>query len=239
MFAQLHSCQRSFAWFLELTKISFWQFKLRSFIFYVEDFRFRNAWVRNDRFKSMFVRIRVLFVKTVFNDWPYVNLRWWTLSHSKQACQGRAQKEQENKKWTRKSLWTTFFLKYLYTLIPDGRWNKLPDKEIFLSWKTRKLTSGHLFWNNNTWSHVFYFSFRTVFGVNRIPEKEPWVEWHLFQRPGFQISNKSDFTAADEVCVENRRWNELLVIKICELQQSFSDDFKNREKLFFSLLGNE
>ena len=62
-------------------------------------------------------------------------LRWWTLSHSKQACQRRAQKEQENKKWTRKSLWTTFFLKYLYTLIPDGRWNKLPDKEIFLSWK--------------------------------------------------------------------------------------------------------
>ena len=193
----------------------------------------------------MFVRIRVLFVKTVFNDWPYVNLRWWTLSHSKQACQGRAQKEQENKKCTRKSLWTTFFLKYLYTLIPDGRWNKIPDKEIFLSWKTRKLTRGHLFWNNNTWSHVVYFSFRTVFGVNRIcpfwrfvglPEKEPWVEWHLLQRPGFQISNKSDFTAADKVCVENHRWNELLVFKICELQQSFSDDFKIVKNYFFPCL---
>ena len=31
------SCQRSFAWFWKLTKISFWAFKVRSFIFYIED----------------------------------------------------------------------------------------------------------------------------------------------------------------------------------------------------------
>ena len=103
------------------------------------------------------------------------------------------------------------------------------------------LKRGLLFQNNNTLSHVVYFLFRAVFGANRIcpiwgfvglPEKEPWVEWHLLQRPGYQTTNKSDFTAADEVCLANRWWNELLVIKICELQHIFLDGLKNREKLF-------
>ena len=35
-----------------------------------------------------------------------------------------------------------------------------------------------------------------------------WVTW-----PGYQTTNKSDFTAAEEVCLANCWWNELLVLK--------------------------
>ena len=68
--------------------------------------------------------------------------------------------------------------------------------------------------------------FRATAGVDRIfsfrrsagsPEKEPWIKWHLPQRPGYQATNKSDVTAAYEVCLANRRWHELLVLKICRL----------------------
>ena len=47
-------------------------------------------------------------------------------------------------------------------------------------------------------------------------EKEPRTQWHLFQRPGYQASNKSDVRTTDEVCLANCWWNELLVIKICK-----------------------
>ena len=68
--------------------------------------------------------------------------------------------------------------------------------------------------------------FRATAGVDRIfpfwrsaglPEKELWIKWHLLQRPGYQATNKSDVTAAYEVCLANRRWHELLVLKICRL----------------------
>ena len=68
--------------------------------------------------------------------------------------------------------------------------------------------------------------FRATAGVDRIfsfwrsaglPEKELWIKWHLLQRPGYQATNKSDVTAAYEVCLANRRWHEFLVLKICRL----------------------
>ena len=57
-----------------------------------------------------------------------------------------------------------------------------------------------------------YFS-RASTGDNRvcalwrstgIPEKESWIKRHLLQRPGYQTTNKSDFTTTDEVCLANR-----------------------------------
>ena len=54
-------------------------------------------------------------------------------------------------------------------------------------------------------------------GSAGLPEKEPWIKRHLLQRPGYQTTNKSDVTAADEVCMANCWWNELLVLKICKL----------------------
>ena len=56
-------------------------------------------------------------------------------------------------------------------------------------------------------------------GSAGLPEKEPWIKRHLLQRPGYQTTNKSDVTAADEICLANCRWNELLVFKICELKE--------------------
>ena len=54
-------------------------------------------------------------------------------------------------------------------------------------------------------------------GSAGLPEKEPWIKRHLLQRPGYQTTNKSDVTAADEVCLANCWWNELLVLKVCKL----------------------
>ena len=62
---------------------------------------------------------------------------------------------------------------------------------------------------------LFYFVFflRASFGVDRIcalwgstglPEEEPWIKWHLLQRPRYQTINQSDVTAAHEVCLANR-----------------------------------
>ena len=74
--------------------------------------------------------------------------------------------------------------------------------------------------------NAFFFVFRGTPGIDWIcsfwrsawlPEKEPWIEWHLLQRPGYHTTNKSDVTAADEVCLANRWWHELPVIKICKL----------------------
>ena len=65
---------------------------------------------------------------------------------------------------------------------------------------------------------------RTTSGVDRvctlwrsagIPEKEPWTEWHLLRRPGYQTTNEPDVTTADEVCLANRWWHELPVFTIC------------------------
>ena len=52
-----------------------------------------------------------------------------------------------------------------------------------------------------------------------LSEKEPWIKWHLLQRPGYQTANKSDITTADKICLANCRWNELPVFKICELNK--------------------
>ena len=54
-------------------------------------------------------------------------------------------------------------------------------------------------------------------GSAGLPEKEPWIKRHLLQRPRYQTTNKSDVTAANEVCLANCWWNELLVLKICKL----------------------
>ena len=67
-------------------------------------------------------------------------------------------------------------------------------------------------------------------GSAGLPEKEPWIKRHLLQRPGYQTTNKSDVTAADEVCLANCWWNELLVRKICKLIKNTKD------KQFWNLL---
>ena len=40
--------------------------------------------------------------------------------------------------------------------------------------------------------------------------------WYLLRRPGYQTTDKSDLTAADEVCLANRWWNVLFVIDTSE-----------------------
>ena len=54
--------------------------------------------------------------------------------------------------------------------------------------------------------------FRPFIGFDRVcpvwrssglPEKEPWTQGHLFQRPGYQAPNKSDVTTVDEICLAN------------------------------------
>ena len=56
----------------------------------------------------------------------------------------------------------------------------------------------------------------SFWGSAGLPEKEPWIKWYLLQRPGYQTTNKSDRTAADEVCLANRWWNVLFVIDTSE-----------------------
>ena len=74
---------------------------------------------------------------------------------------------------------------------------------------------------------VSFFFLRASFGVDRVcalwgstglPEEEPWIKWHLLQRPGYKTTDQSDVTAADEVCLANRWWDELPLIKICEFR---------------------
>ena len=89
---------------------------------------------------------------------------------------------------------------------------------------------------SNILTKLFNF-FRTAVGFDWIcafwgsaglPEKEPWIKRHLLQRPGYQTTNKSDVTAADEVCLANCWWNELLVRKICKLIKNTKDkQFRN------------
>ena len=77
-------------------------------------------------------------------------------------------------------------------------------------------------WERNT----YFILLRTHVGIDRVcaiwrspwlPEKEPWTQWHLLQRSRHQTTNKSDATAADEICLANSWWNELLVKEICKL----------------------
>ena len=56
----------------------------------------------------------------------------------------------------------------------------------------------------------------SFWGSAGLPAKEPWIQWYLLQRPGYQTTNKSDLTAADEVCLANRWWNVLFVIDTSE-----------------------
>ena len=51
-----------------------------------------------------------------------------------------------------------------------------------------------------------------------LPKKEPWIKWHLLQRPGYQTTNESDVTTVDKVFLANRWWHELPVLEICKLQ---------------------
>ena len=89
---------------------------------------------------------------------------------------------------------------------------------------------GHSLWAVHYFSlrkkHLYFILLRTHVGIDRVcaiwrspwlPEKEPWTQWHLFQRSRHQTTNKSDATAADEICLANSWWNELLVNEICKL----------------------
>ena len=71
-------------------------------------------------------------------------------------------------------------------------------------------------------SNFICIVFRALVGVDRVcpvwwspwlPEEEPWIEWYLLQRPGYQTQNQSDVTTADEICLANRWWNELLIFE--------------------------
>ena len=88
---------------------------------------------------------------------------------------------------------------------------------------------GHSIWAVHYFSlrkkHLYFILLRTHVGIDRVcpiwrsprlPEKEPWTQWHL-QRSRHQTTNKSDATAADEICLANSWWNELLVNEICKL----------------------
>ena len=59
---------------------------------------------------------------------------------------------------------------------------------------------------------------RSVRGSFGLPEKEPWIKRHLFQRPRYQTTNKSDVTTVDEVFLASCWWNELPLIEICKLK---------------------
>ena len=89
-----------------------------------------------------------------------------------------------------------------------------------------------IFFTENNISIKLFNFFRTAVGFDWIcafwgsaglPEKEPWIKRHLLQRPGYQTTNKSDVTAADEVCLANCWWNELLVRKICKFIKNTRD----------------
>ena len=90
-------------------------------------------------------------------------------------------------------------------------------------------TTDSLMLNKKTWpeillrdSHFKYVVLRALVGVDRVcpvwwspwlPEEEPGFEWYLLQRPGYQTQNQSDITTADEICLANRWWNELLIFE--------------------------
>ena len=59
---------------------------------------------------------------------------------------------------------------------------------------------------------------RSVRGSPGLPEKEPWIKRHLFQRPRYQTTNKSDVTTVDEVFLASCSWNELPLIDSCKLK---------------------
>ena len=59
---------------------------------------------------------------------------------------------------------------------------------------------------------------RSVRGSLGLPEKEPWIKRHLFQRPRYQTTNKSDVTTVDEVFLASCWWNELPLIESCKLK---------------------
>ena len=59
---------------------------------------------------------------------------------------------------------------------------------------------------------------RSVRGSSGLPEKEPWIKWHLFQRPRYQTTHKSDVTSVDEIFLASCWWNELPLIEICKLK---------------------
>ena len=95
----------------------------------------------------------------------------------------------------------------------------------FLKKNIIKGSRNALFLEDNLINVLRHF-FRATAGIDRIcsfwrspglPEKEPWIKWQLLQRPGYQTTNKSDVTASDDICLANRRWHELLVLKICKL----------------------
>ena len=60
--------------------------------------------------------------------------------------------------------------------------------------------------------HLYFILLRTPVGIDRVcpiwrspwlPEKEPLTQRHLLQRSRHQTTNKSDATAADEICLAN------------------------------------
>ena len=69
-------------------------------------------------------------------------------------------------------------------------------------------------------------------GSAGLPGKEPWIKRHLLQRPGCQTT----ITAADEVCMANCRWNELLVLKICKLIMSSLDHTQEKQTYSYRLV---
>ena len=71
----------------------------------------------------------------------------------------------------------------------------------------------------------------SFWGSAGLPAKEPWIQWYLLQRPGYQTTNKSDLTAADEVCLANRRWNVLFVIDIRECCNYYLNDVLTEQGL--------
>ena len=98
---------------------------------------------------------------------------------------------------------------------------------------------------NQYWWCLVCLSRATV-GVDRIcslwrsaglPEKEPRIKWYLLQRPGYQTTNKSYFSAADEVCLANRRWNVLFVIDTSEwCNHSFSNIVRGKGHTHYTSL---
>ena len=69
---------------------------------------------------------------------------------------------------------------------------------------------------------------RSVRGSSGLPEKEPWIKWHLFQRPRYQTTNKSNITTVDKVFLASCWWNELSFIEICKLKCRLSSFCKQK-----------
>lgn len=96
---------------------------------------------------------------------------------------------------------------------------------IFEIWTLQAIPFGLYITSSLRKKHLYFILLITPVGINRLcpiwrsrlPEKEPWTQWHLFQRSRHQTTNKSDATAADEICLANSWWNESLVNEICKL----------------------